>query len=34
MDNCYDGIYDKNIDTLKPKVEFINKLVGSYFKLV
>lgn len=34
MDKCYDGIYAKNVDTLKPKIEFLNKMSGTYMKIV
>lgn len=34
MDKCYDGVYQKNIDTLKPKVEFLKKISGTFLKLL
>jgi hypothetical protein len=34
MEKCYNGIYQKNIDTLKPKVEFLNKITETFFKLI
>lgn len=34
MDKCYDGIYTKNLDTLKPKVDFLNKISQTFIKLV
>lgn len=34
MDKCYEGIYVKNIDTLKPKVDYMNKLAAQYFKVI
>lgn len=34
MNKCYDGIYQKNVDTLKPKVEFLNKLSGNFMKMI
>lgn len=34
MDKCYDGVYAKNIDTLKPKVDFLKKIAHTFIKLV
>ena len=34
MDKCYDGVYTKNIDTLKPKVEFLKKITQNFIKLI
>ena len=34
MEKCYDGVYVKNIDTLKPKVDFLKKITQTFMKLI
>ena len=34
MDKCYDRVYVKNIDTLKPKVDFLAKITSNFIKLL
>lgn len=34
MDKCYDRVYLKNVDTLKPKVDFLNKLQQTFLRLI
>ena len=34
MEKCYDGVYERNIDTLYPKRDFLRTLVGRFLKFI
>lgn len=34
MDKCYDGVYQKNVDTLRPKIDFLNRMNSNFCKTI